>query len=153
MLRALSAQLVPPTTTAKAAAATRHVESRPLAPPQGTEGSATVNCSAGRHPASYRRACRKFVVAQMSHETNTFSPVATDLARFAGGLPGSGAVPPQGPAVIEANRGQQTGLGAFIQLVEDAGDEVGLCALDFLLLDMRTMLPAHVHQLCIAFAC
>jgi microcystin degradation protein MlrC len=61
-----------------------------------------------------------FVVAQMSHETNTFSPVVTDLARFAGGLPGSGLVPPSGQTVIRRHRGQRTGLGAFIELAETA---------------------------------
>ena len=60
----------------------------------------------------------------MSHETNTFSPVVTDLARFAGGLPGSGAVPRQGQEVLAAERGRRSGLGGFIELVEAAGDQV-----------------------------
>ena len=32
-----------------------------------------------------REAPLRIVIAQMSHETNTFSPVITDLARFSGG--------------------------------------------------------------------
>ena len=67
---------------------------------------------------------KKVVIAQMSHETNTFSPVPTDLARFGGGLPGSGALPPAGQNVIDSNRGQQTGLGAFIELADAIGAEV-----------------------------
>ncbi|GIT39072.1 MAG: hypothetical protein Ct9H300mP8_02680 [Gammaproteobacteria bacterium] len=38
-----------------------------------------VDWSAGREGAM------RIVIAQMSHETNTFSPVITDLARFSGG--------------------------------------------------------------------
>ena len=40
----------------------------------------------------------KLVIAQMKHETNTYSPVPTPLARFATG----GSVPPEGDAVLAA---------------------------------------------------
>ena len=65
-----------------------------------------------------------FLIAQMSHETNTYSPVPTDLARFAGGLPGSGAVPLAGPAVAESFGGTRSGVGAFLELAEEAGADV-----------------------------
>ena len=60
----------------------------------------------------------------MSHETNTYSPVPTDLARFAGGLPGSGAVPLAGPAVAASFGGTRSGVGAFLELAEEAGADV-----------------------------
>eukprot|EP01045_Picozoa_sp_COSAG04_P022931 COSAG04_NODE_2659_length_3774_cov_9.356463_2_plen_449_part_00 len=84
----------------------------------------------GRKPeevqASAVAASRKplFLIAQMSHETNTYSPVPTDLARFAGGLPGSGAVPLAGPAVAESFAGTRSGVGAFLELAEEAGADV-----------------------------
>lgn len=56
----------------------------------------------------------KIVIAQMKHETNTFSPVPTPLARFAR----SGGEPPGGDAAIRAYRGSGTPLGAFIDLAE-----------------------------------
>jgi microcystin degradation protein MlrC len=59
----------------------------------------------------------RLVIAQMKHETNTFSPVPTDLARFARG----GGVPPEGEAVRAAFKGTGTALGAFIELAERAG--------------------------------
>ena len=40
----------------------------------------------------------KLVIAQMKHETNTYSPVPTPLARFAVG----GGVPPEGDAARAA---------------------------------------------------
>eukprot|EP01051_Picozoa_sp_SAG22_P014317 SAG22_NODE_1718_length_3741_cov_6.422021_2_plen_550_part_00 len=82
----------------------------------------SAHMAAAEPPGRQRRRQRKFVVAEMSHETNTFSPVITDLARFAGGLPGSGAIPPQGEAVLADHRGARTGLGAFIELADAAGD-------------------------------
>jgi microcystin degradation protein MlrC len=59
----------------------------------------------------------KLVIAQMKHETNTFSPVPTPLARFARG-PGT---PPEGDAAIAAYRGTGSAIGAFIELAEAAG--------------------------------
>jgi microcystin degradation protein MlrC len=61
----------------------------------------------------------RLVIAQMKHETNTFSPVATPLARFAHGTP----APLEGRAVYEAFKGTGTALGAFIELADRAGAE------------------------------
>ena len=43
----------------------------------------------------------KLVIAQMKHETNTFSPVPTPLKRFAV----AGDAPPRGEAAVAAYRG------------------------------------------------
>jgi microcystin degradation protein MlrC len=59
----------------------------------------------------------KLVIAQMKHETNTFSPVPTPLSRFATGA----EVPPHGAAAVAAYRGTGSGIGAFIDLAEAAG--------------------------------
>lgn len=61
----------------------------------------------------------RFVIAQMKHETNTFSPVPTPLERFARG----GARPLEGRAVRDAFHGTGTAIGAFIDLAEKAGAE------------------------------
>ena len=61
----------------------------------------------------------RLVIAQMKHETNTFSPVPTPLARFAHGAP----LPLEGEAVREAYKGTGTALGAFIDLADQAGAE------------------------------
>ena len=61
----------------------------------------------------------KLVIAQMKHETNTFSPVPTPLARFAHGTP----EPLEGRAVRDAFKGTGTAIGAFIDLAEQAGAE------------------------------
>jgi microcystin degradation protein MlrC len=58
----------------------------------------------------------RLVIAQMKHETNTFSPVPTPLGRFA-----RGPVPLEGDAVREAFRNTGTAIGAFIDLAERAG--------------------------------
>ncbi|MGQ0509604.1 MAG: M81 family metallopeptidase [Betaproteobacteria bacterium] len=62
----------------------------------------------------------RFVIAQMKHETNTFSPVPTPLARFARG----GGTPLEGDAVREAFKGTGTAIGAFIEAADEAGAEV-----------------------------
>lgn len=62
----------------------------------------------------------KLVIAQMKHETNTFSPVPTPLARFAG----RSGVPPEGRDAIEACRGTGTAIGAFIELAERERAEI-----------------------------
>ena len=49
----------------------------------------------------------KLVIAQMKHETNTFSPVPTPLARFAHGTP----APLEGRAVYDAFKGAQYLMG------------------------------------------
>ncbi len=64
----------------------------------------------------------KLVIAQMKHETNTFSPVPTDLARFATGT----EEPPEGAAAVAAYKGTGSGLGAFIELAEAAGADYTL---------------------------
>ena len=61
----------------------------------------------------------RLVIAQMKHETNTFSPVPTPLARFAHGTP----LPLEGRAVYEAYKGTGTAIGAFIDLAGQAGAE------------------------------
>jgi microcystin degradation protein MlrC len=65
----------------------------------------------------------RLLMAMMMHETNTFSPVPTDLQRFALGL---GQLPPEGPAAIEAYRHTGTATGAFIDLAESAGADFEL---------------------------
>jgi microcystin degradation protein MlrC len=62
----------------------------------------------------------KFLLAQMKHETNTFSPVVTDLARFARGQ----ALPFYGDEAYEAYRGTGSALGAFIDAVERVKGEM-----------------------------
>ena len=58
------------------------------------------------------------VVAMMEHETNTFSPVPTPLARF-----GSPEVP-TGDEVYERFRGTGTGLGAFLGIATEEDMEI-----------------------------
>lgn len=60
----------------------------------------------------------RLVVASFKHETNTFSPVPTDAARFAQ------RAYHFGPSVPEAFRGTRTGLGAFLELAAQSGAEV-----------------------------
>jgi microcystin degradation protein MlrC len=64
----------------------------------------------------------KLVLAQMKHETNTFSPVPTPLARFGHGR----ETPWEGREAYEEFKGTGTALGAFIDLAERAGAEVVL---------------------------
>jgi microcystin degradation protein MlrC len=59
----------------------------------------------------------KLVIAQMKHETNTYSPVPTPLSRFATGAD----VPPEGAAAVAAYRGTGSAIAAFIDLAEAAG--------------------------------
>ncbi len=62
----------------------------------------------------------KVVIAQMKHETNTFSPVPTPIGRFAAGAP----MPHEGEAGIRALRGTGSAIGAFIELAEKAGAQI-----------------------------
>ena len=62
------------------------------------------------------------VIAQMKHETNTFSPVPTPIERFAVGTP----MPLEGEAAVHALRGTGSGIGAFIELAEKAGATITL---------------------------
>lgn len=64
----------------------------------------------------------KLVIAQMKHETNTFSPVPTPLARFAH----ADGEPLGGATALAACRGTGTAIGAFIELAEAAGAEIEL---------------------------
>ncbi|HMA87815.1 MAG TPA: M81 family metallopeptidase [Burkholderiales bacterium] len=64
----------------------------------------------------------KLVIAQMKHETNTFSPVPTPLARFARGK----NTPLEGAEIREAFRNTGSAIGAFIDLAERAGAEIVL---------------------------
>ena len=62
----------------------------------------------------------RIVIAQMKHETNTYSPVPTPLSRFATG----GGVPPEGEAAHAAYKGTGSAIGAFIELAEAAGAQI-----------------------------
>ena len=62
----------------------------------------------------------RVVVAMMKHETNTFSPVPTPLARFAKGQ----AEPYLGQAAYDAFKGTNSGMAAFIDLAEEAGADI-----------------------------
>ena len=57
----------------------------------------------------------RLLIAMMKHETNTFSPVPTPLARFG---------PLYGEAAVRAYRGTGTGLGAYLDLAEREGAEI-----------------------------
>src|SRR5215472_6227673 len=59
----------------------------------------------------------RLLIAMMKHETNTFSPVPTRLARFG---------PLYGDNAIRTYRGTGTGLGAYLDLAEREGAEVVL---------------------------
>ncbi len=59
-------------------------------------------------------------IAEMSHETNTFSPVVTDLARFSGGR----AQPLEGAKALAVYRGTGSCLGGYIKVAEARGHEV-----------------------------
>ncbi len=65
----------------------------------------------------------RLLLAMMKHETNTFSPVKTDLARFS--RAGNGA-PDGGAAAIAAYRGTGTVTGAYIEIAEREGAEFEL---------------------------
>ena len=60
----------------------------------------------------------RVVIAAMSHETNTFSPVPTPLARF--GRRG----PVRGGAAADAYRGTNTCMAAFLDIFTEAGAEI-----------------------------
>jgi microcystin degradation protein MlrC len=59
----------------------------------------------------------QLLIAMMKHETNTFSPVPTPLARFG---------PLYGEAAVRAYRGTGTGLGAYLDLAERERAEIVL---------------------------
>ena len=64
----------------------------------------------------------KVVIAQMKHETNTFSPVPTPIERFAVGTP----LPHEGEEGVGALRGTGSAIGAFIELAEKAGASISM---------------------------
>ncbi len=63
----------------------------------------------------------RLLIAMMKHETNTFSPVPTPLARF-----GHGPGPLYGEMAVKAYRGTGTGLGAYLDLARREGAEIVL---------------------------
>ncbi len=62
----------------------------------------------------------KFVIAQMKHETNTFSPVPTPIGRFARAR----ALPLEGAEALAACTGTGSAIGAFVEIAEQAGAEI-----------------------------
>jgi microcystin degradation protein MlrC len=60
----------------------------------------------------------KFVIALMSHESNTFSPVPTPWERFADEAGNSGE------AAIQACQGTNTAIAAYIDLAREVGAEI-----------------------------
>ena len=61
----------------------------------------------------------KLLIAMMSHETNTFSPVPTELERF-----GSGELPPRDQAAYQATLGRGSTMAGMIAVAEQAGVEI-----------------------------
>src|SRR5438874_7665333 len=68
-----------------------------------------------------KESAMRLLIAMMKHETNTFSPVPTPLARF-----GHGPGPLYGEAGIAAYRGTGSGLGAYLDLAERERAEIVL---------------------------
>lgn len=64
----------------------------------------------------------RIVIATMSHETNTFSPVITDLDRFTGGRP----EPLSGVEAIRVYRGTASCVGGYLAAAAEAGAEVSI---------------------------
>jgi len=62
----------------------------------------------------------RVVIAQMSHETNTFSPVRTDLDRFSGGR----SEPMHGATAERVYRDTASCMGGYLQAAQEAGVEV-----------------------------
>src|SRR6202035_4835883 len=63
----------------------------------------------------------RLLIAIMKHETNTFSPVPTPLARF-----GHGPGPLYGEAAVRAFRSTGSGLGAYLDIAEREKAEIVL---------------------------
>jgi len=61
----------------------------------------------------------KVLLAMMSHETNTFSPVPTDINRFGGGIQ-----PLEGEAALNMIRGTGTTMAGLLDAAEQAGATV-----------------------------
>lgn len=62
----------------------------------------------------------RILLARISHETNTFSPVPTPLSRFGPG----GERPLTGQAAIDFYAGTQSPLGGYLQVAQEEGAEV-----------------------------
>lgn len=61
----------------------------------------------------------KFVIAMMKHETNTFSPIPTPFEAF-----NRNDGPHRGHAVVDAWRGANSAIAAFIDLAAEEGAEI-----------------------------
>jgi len=61
----------------------------------------------------------KLLIAMMSHETNTFSPVPTPLTRF-----GNGAAPPEGDQALFEISGRALAMGGMLAVAQAAGAEI-----------------------------
>jgi len=61
----------------------------------------------------------KLLIAMMSHETNTFSPVPTPLTRF-----GNGSAPPEGEQARSEISGRALAMGGMLAVAEAAGAEI-----------------------------
>lgn len=61
----------------------------------------------------------KILVAMMSHETNTFSPVPTPLVRF-----GAGSPPKEGGAALLSASGRSSPMAGMIQVAQSRGMEL-----------------------------
>ncbi len=84
-----------------------------------------VRCLPGRRAvpsagSASRRATVRIVIATLSHETNTFSPVVTDLERFSGGR----AEPPGGEKAVRIYSGTASGTGGFLAAAAERGAQV-----------------------------
>lgn len=64
----------------------------------------------------------RIAVAMMSHETNTFSPVLTDLERFSGGQ----AQPLEGTEAIAVYANTASCLGGYLEVCQSHGADVDL---------------------------
>src|SRR5260370_13290952 len=73
-----------------------------------------------------RSARMRLLIAMMKHETNTFPPVRTPLARFGPSYSDKGPGPLYGEAAVRAYRGTGSGLGAYLDLAERERAEVVL---------------------------
>ena len=65
---------------------------------------------------------KRFVLANINHETNTFSPIPTPLSSFTIGRPDG--KPVAGTEALNIFRGTNTALAAFIDLAEEVEAEI-----------------------------
>ncbi len=70
---------------------------------------------------------KRFVLAMMRHETNTFSPIPTELEHFARGSNSGGLL--DGDAAVEALAGTGCPFAGYYDLIKDGGAEIAVpCA-------------------------